>query len=47
MQNRGNQIHGLVPVECSGKENPADIPSRRMMPLELSASKCGVMDLSG
>ena len=43
VQNRVNEIHKLLPVDCwshcSGKENPADIPSRGMMPLELSVSR--------
>ena len=40
VQNRVNEIHKLLPAGCwihvSGKENPADIPSRGVTPLELS-----------
>ena len=43
VQNRVNEIRKLVPVEywnhCSGKENPADIPSRELTPLELSVNQ--------
>ena len=43
VQNQVDEIRKLVPVDCwnhcSGKENPADIPSRGMTPLELSTSK--------
>ena len=38
-----NEIHKLVSVECwdhcSGKENPADIPSRGLTPLDLSVNQ--------
>lgn len=40
VQNRVNEIRSLVPVSnwkhCHEKNNPADIPSRGMSPLELS-----------
>lgn len=43
VQNRVNEVRKLVPVECwdycSGKENPADIPSRGLTPLELSVNQ--------
>lgn len=42
VQNRVNEIRGLLPFDCwrhcPGKENPADIPSRGVTPLELSIS---------
>ena len=42
VQNRVNEIRKLVPVDCwnhcSGKSNPADIPSRGLTPLELSVN---------
>ena len=42
VQNRANEIRKLVPVDCwdhcSGKSNPADVPSRGLSPAELSAS---------
>ena len=48
IQNRVREIRGLIPVECwdhcSGKSNPADIPSRGMSSAELAASelwRCG------
>ena len=43
VQNRVNEVRKLVPVECwdhcLGKENPADIPSRGLTPLELSVNQ--------
>ena len=42
VQNRVQEIRKLLPVDCwrhcSGKVNPADIPSRGMRPLELSVN---------
>jgi len=43
VQNRVNEIRRLVPVEgwshCSGKSNPADIPSRELSSAELPISE--------
>ena len=44
VQNRVNEIRTLMPVNnwrrCRGKNNPANVPSRGMSPLELSVSVC-------
>ena len=43
IQNRTNKIRRLVPVErwdhCTGKSNPADMPSRGLSSMELSTNK--------
>ena len=43
IQNRVNKIRRLVPVECwghcSGKDNPADIPSHGLSAMDLAVSK--------
>ncbi len=42
VQNRVNEIRKLLPVDCwrhcPGKDNPADLPSRGVAPLELSVN---------
>ena len=42
IQNRVNEVRSLTPIECwshcSGKDNPADVPSRGLTPLELSVN---------
>ena len=42
IENRVNEIRKLIPAvcwrHCSGKDNPADIPSRGLAPLELSVN---------
>ena len=42
VQNRVNEVRSLMPIECwshcSGKDNPADVPSRGLTPLELSVN---------
>ena len=43
VENRVNQVRKLVPPErwehCSGRDNPADLPSRGITPAELAGSK--------
>ena len=42
VQNRVNETRKLLPIDCwshcSGRDNPADIPSRGLAPLELSVN---------
>ena len=54
VQNRVSEIRGLVPTDCwqhcPGTDNPADIPSRGLSPIELFVSKlwhCGPDWLQG
>ena len=40
MQNRIYEIRQLIPpIHCSGRDNPADLPSRGLTPRELAESQ--------